>query len=48
MFDILVGAGLALLAVRGWRRGLIREAMDFVGLVVGVFIAFRTSSYTGP
>ncbi len=48
MFDILVGAGLALLAVRGWRRGLIREAMDFVGLVVGVIIAFRTSSYTGP
>ncbi len=45
MLDLLLGFGLAFLLVRGWFRGFVREAMDLVGLLVGVVAAFR---FSGP
>ena len=33
MLDVILGAYLAWLAVRGWVRGLVREALGLVGLV---------------
>ncbi|MGH8874337.1 MAG: CvpA family protein, partial [Acidimicrobiia bacterium] len=47
MIDFFLGMSLAGLAVRGWLRGLVREAMDLVGLVVGVAVAFRVSAPFG-
>lgn len=47
MIDFVLGAYLASLAVRGWTRGLVRELVDLVGLVLGVFIAFRLSEPFG-
>ncbi len=47
MIDLLLGAGLALLLVRGWFRGFVREAMDLVGLLAGVVAAFRLSGPVG-
>lgn len=35
------------LAVRGWSRGLVREAVDVAGLVVGVILAFRAAPVLG-
>lgn len=43
MIDFVLGFALAGLAVRGWLRGFIRELFDLIGLVVGVWIAFRLS-----
>ncbi|MGF1616528.1 MAG: CvpA family protein [Acidimicrobiia bacterium] len=40
MLDFVLGAGLAGLAVRGWVRGFVREALDLVGLVLGIWVAF--------
>ncbi len=47
MIDFILGLYLASLAVRGWLRGLVREAMDLAGLVLGVVVAFRLSGPTG-
>ncbi len=47
MIDFILGLYLASLAVRGWLRGLVREAMDLAGLVLGVLVAFRLSGPTG-
>jgi uncharacterized protein YkwD/uncharacterized membrane protein required for colicin V production len=47
LIDLLLGAALALLVVRGWFRGFVREAMDLVGLVAGTLAAFRLSPYLG-
>lgn len=47
MIDFVIGAYLAGLAVRGWIRGLIRELLDLVGLVVGAVVAFRLSGPVG-
>ena len=43
MIDFILGLFLATLLIRGWRRGLIREILDLVGLVVGLWIAFKLS-----
>ena len=47
MIDFVVGAALAGLAVRGWTRGLLRELLDLVGLVLGAVVAFRLSGPIG-
>ena len=47
MIDVLLGFGLALLLVRGWLRGFVRESFDLLGLVVGILAAFRLSSPFG-
>jgi uncharacterized membrane protein required for colicin V production len=41
MIDFVIGLSLAGLAVRGWFRGFAREAMDLVGVVFGLLLAFR-------
>ena len=47
MIDAFLVALLLFLAVRGWFRGLVREAMDLAGLVVGTILAFRFGSFVG-
>jgi membrane protein required for colicin V production len=47
VIDFVIGAGLVALLVRGWRRGLVRELLDLVGLVVGAWVAFRLSGPVG-
>ncbi len=47
MVDFLLGLYFAALFVRGWMRGFAREAMDLVGLVLGVALAFRFSGLVG-
>lgn len=47
MLDFVLGLYLAALAVRGWVRGAVKEALDLAGLVVGVFVGFRVSSPVG-
>lgn len=47
MLDFLLGALLVALAVRGWWRGLLREAISLGVVVVGLVIAFRLSTPLG-
>ncbi|MGD2101602.1 MAG: CvpA family protein [Acidimicrobiia bacterium] len=47
MIDFVLGLVLAAMLVRGWFRGLVREVFDLVGLVIGVWIAFRLSAPVG-
>ncbi|MEX1125092.1 MAG: CvpA family protein, partial [Acidimicrobiia bacterium] len=47
MLDFVLGLVLAGLLVRGWTRGFVREALDLVGLVVGIWVAFRLSGPLG-
>ena len=47
MLDFILGLALAGLLVRGWTRGFVREALDLVGLILGVWIAFRLSGPLG-
>jgi uncharacterized protein YkwD len=47
MIDALIVALLLFLVVRGWFRGLVREAMDLVGLVLGIVAAFRLGGAVG-
>jgi membrane protein required for colicin V production len=47
MLDFVLGAGLAGLAVRGWIRGFVREILDLVGLVLGIWVAFTLSEPLG-
>jgi len=47
MIDAFIVALLILVAVRGWFRGLVREAMDLVGLVLGIMAAFRFGGAVG-
>lgn len=47
MLDFILGAGLAGLLVRGWIRGFVREVLDLVGLVLGVWVAFTLSEPLG-
>lgn len=47
MIDFVLGIGLAALAVRGWIRGGVKESFDLIGLVVGVWVAFRLSAPLG-
>lgn len=47
MVDFILGLALAAMLIRGWLRGFVREALDLVGLVVGIWIAFRLSAPVG-
>jgi membrane protein required for colicin V production len=47
MLDFVLGLALAAMLVRGWARGFVREALDLVGLIVGIWIAFRLSGPVG-
>lgn len=47
MIDFVLGLALAAMLVRGWMRGFVREALDLVGLVVGLWLAFRLSAPFG-
>jgi uncharacterized protein YkwD len=47
MIDLVLGAAIALLIVRGWFRGFVREALDLAGLVAGVILSFRLSPMVG-
>ena len=47
MIDVLVGTILILLVIRGWMKGLVREAIDVATLVVGAVIAFRLAPIAG-
>jgi membrane protein required for colicin V production len=47
MIDFVLGLALAGMLVRGWMRGFVRETLDLVGLVVGLWLAFRLSAPFG-
>lgn len=47
MLDVILGAYLAWLTVRGWMRGLVREALGLVGLFLGTLLAFRLGGVIG-
>jgi membrane protein required for colicin V production len=47
MIDFVLGLALAAMLVRGWLRGFVREALDLVGLIAGLFLAFRLSAPLG-
>jgi uncharacterized membrane protein required for colicin V production len=47
MFDFILGLALAAMLVRGWTRGFVRESLDLLGLVIGIWIAFRLSAPFG-
>jgi membrane protein required for colicin V production len=47
MLDFILGLFLAAMLVRGWMRGFVRETLDLVGLVVGLWIAFKLSAPFG-
>jgi uncharacterized membrane protein required for colicin V production len=47
MIDFLLGLYFAGLFVRGWVRGFAREAMDLIGLILGIALAFRFSGLVG-
>ncbi len=47
MIDFVLGAGLALLLIRGWMRGLVREAIGLGVIFAGTFLAFRLAGPMG-
>lgn len=47
MIDFVVLALVVLLVVRGWVRGLVREAIDVGTLVLGALLAFRLAPTAG-
>lgn len=47
MIDFILGLALAAMLLRGWTRGFVRESLDLVGLVLGLWIAFRLSGPFG-
>jgi uncharacterized membrane protein required for colicin V production/uncharacterized protein YkwD len=47
MLDFVLGIGLTALAVRGWLRGFVREVLDLVSLVLGLYIAYWLSGPLG-
>jgi len=47
MIDLAVLALVVLLVVRGWMRGLVREAIDVGTLVLGAALAFRLAPTAG-
>jgi uncharacterized membrane protein required for colicin V production/uncharacterized protein YkwD len=46
--DLILGLILVGLVVRGWMRGLAREALGLAVVVAGTVVAFRSSSLVGP
>jgi uncharacterized membrane protein required for colicin V production len=47
MLDLILGALLVGLGIRGWRRGLVREVVSLLVLVIGTIAAFRLSTPVG-
>ncbi|HXV72319.1 MAG TPA: CvpA family protein [Acidimicrobiia bacterium] len=47
MIDFILGLALAAMLLRGWTRGFVRETLDLVGLILGIWIAFRLSNPFG-
>jgi membrane protein required for colicin V production len=47
MLDFILGLILAALLLRGWVRGFVREILDLIGLVGGLWIAFKLSAPLG-
>ena len=47
MLDFLLGAVIVGLAIRGWWRGLLREAISLGVLVLGLILSFRLSTPVG-
>jgi membrane protein required for colicin V production len=47
VLDFLLGAIVVAFAVRGWLRGLLREAIGLVVLVAGLLVSFRLSTPLG-
>lgn len=47
LIDFILGLFLAGLLLRGWLRGFVREALDLVGLVVGLWVAIKLSGPLG-
>lgn len=47
MLDLILGALLVGLGIRGWRRGLVREVISLAVLIVGTVAAFRLSTPLG-
>lgn len=47
MIDFILGLALAAMLLRGWTRGFVRETLDLIGLVLGIWIAFRLSTPFG-
>jgi len=45
VIDFVLGVGLAALLIRGWLRGLVREAIGLGVILAGTFLAFR---FAGP
>jgi membrane protein required for colicin V production len=47
MLDLVLGGLLVVLAIRGWMRGLVKEVISLVVLIVGTIAAFRLSTPLG-
>ena len=47
MLDFVLGIYLSGLVIRGWMRGLVKELLDLVALVIGAVVAFRMSGPLG-
>ncbi len=47
MLDLVLGALLVGLGIRGWMRGLVKEVISLVVLIVGTVAAFRLSTPLG-
>ncbi len=47
MVDLVILGLFTGLVIRGWLRGLVREAIDVATLALGVLLAFRMASTTG-
>jgi len=47
MLDAILIGAFALLLLRGWHRGFVREAMDLIGLMLGTVLAFRFGPAVG-
>jgi len=46
-YDLIVAAIVVAFVVRGWMRGLLREALEVAALLVGIFLVFRLSPVVG-
>src|SRR5690625_7700146 len=47
ILDLLILLPIAFFAYRGFKNGLIREVLGIVGIVLGVFLAFRYMDEAG-
>ena len=47
MLDLVLGALLVGLGIRGWMRGLVKEVISLGVLIVGTFLSFRLSTPVG-